>query len=75
MNKPLTFLGAALLFAASASAAPVFTDDFSSGTAADAGDYSMSLDDVSVSVIPEPTTMTLLGIALLSALAFKRRKA
>lgn len=40
-----------------------------------AGTYSASLDNVSVSVIPEPSTMALFGVALLSALAFKRRKA
>lgn len=40
-----------------------------------AGAYHVSLDNVSVSVIPEPSTMVLLGIALMSALVFKRRKA
>ena len=40
-----------------------------------AGDYSAALDNISVTVIPEPATIGLMGIALLSMLAFRRRKA
>ncbi|MCC5846503.1 MAG: PEP-CTERM sorting domain-containing protein [Verrucomicrobia bacterium] len=40
-----------------------------------AGDYDFSLSDVTVSVIPEPSTLLLLGISLISALALRRRNA
>lgn len=40
-----------------------------------AGDYSVSLDNISVSVIPEPSTLVLLGVALICGLVFRRAKA